>query len=136
LAEPSGAERQLVLASGALTLCEVSIVVAIATLFASFSSPALTAVFTLGVFTVGRSADTLSNLPVRQFGPTIRDIGKGMARVFPNLQVYVPPRPLLLGQVPGISLPSFVGAAAIHAFFYATALLVVAAVAFHRRDFQ
>jgi Cu-processing system permease protein len=136
LAEPAGAERQLVLASGALTVCEVSIVAAIATLFASFSSPALTAVFTFGVFVVGRSADTLANLPVRVFGETMRDIGKAMASVFPNLQAYVPPRPLLLGQVPGVSLPGFVATAAIHALFYASALLIIAAVAFRQRDFQ
>ena len=136
LAEPAGAERQLVIASGALTVCEVSIVVAVATLFASFSSPALTAVFTFGVFVVGRSADTLSNLPVHQFGQAVRDIGKAMARVFPNLQAYVPPRPLLLGQVAGVSLPGFVATAAMHALFYSSALLVVAALAFRRRDFQ
>jgi Cu-processing system permease protein len=136
LAEPAGAERQLVLASGALTVCEVSIVAAIATLFASFSSPALTAVFTFGVFVVGRSADTLANLPSRVFGETMRDIGKAMASVFPNLQAYVPPRPLLLGQVPGVSLPGFVATAAIHALFYASALLVIAALAFRQRDFQ
>jgi Cu-processing system permease protein len=136
IAEPAGAERQLVVASAALTVCEVSIVAAVATLFASFSSPALTALFTFGVFVVGRSADTLANLPVNPFGQTVRSLGKGMARVFPNLQAYVPPRPLLLGQVSGVSLPSFVGAAAIHAVFYAGALLVVAALAFRKRDFQ
>jgi len=136
VAGPAGPERQLVVASAALTVCEVSIVVAVATLFASFSSPALTAVFTLGVFLVGRSADTLANLPVTQFGQTVRSIGAGMAHVFPNLQVYVPPRPLLLGEVSGISLPGFVASAAAHAVFYAGALLVCAALAFQRRDFQ
>ncbi len=136
VASPAGPERQLVVASAALTVCEVSIVVAVATLFASFSSPALTAVFTLGVFLVGRSADTLANLPAHLFGQTIRDMGRAMARVFPNLQVYVPPRPLLLGQVSGTSLPGFVASAAAHAVFYAGALLVCAALAFRKRDFQ
>jgi hypothetical protein len=136
LAGPADAERQLVMASAALTVCEVSIVVAIATLFASFSSPALTAVFTLGVFIVGRSADTLAHLPVRQFGQTVGGLGRAMARVFPNLQIYVPPRPLLLGQVSGVSLPGFLASAAMQAFFYAGALLIVAALAFRRRDFQ
>jgi Cu-processing system permease protein len=136
IAIPAGPERQLVIASAALTVCEVSIVVAVATLFASFSSPALTAVFTLGVFLVGRSADTLANLPAHLFGQTVRDLGQGMARIFPNLQVYVPPRPLLLGQVSGVSLPGFVASAGAHAVFYAGALLVVAALAFRRRDFQ
>jgi Cu-processing system permease protein len=136
LAAPAGAERQLVLASAALTVCEVSIVGAVATLFASFSSPAMTAVFTLGVFIVGRSADTLARLPERVFGQTVREVGQVMARVFPNLQVYVPPRPLLLGEVSGVSLAGFVASAAMHAAFYAGALLIVSALAFRRRDFQ
>jgi len=136
LAAPAGPERQLVVASASLTVCEVAIVVAIATLFSSFSSPALTAVFTLGVFLVGRSADTLANLPVHMFGQALRDIGQAMAHVFPNLQIYVPPRPLLLGEVSGTSLPGFVASAAVHAVFYSGALLVCAALAFRRRDFQ
>jgi len=136
LAAPAGPERQLVVASASLTVCEVAIVVAVATLFASFSSPALTAVFTLGVFLVGRSADTLGNLPVHMFGQTLRDLGGAMAHVFPNLQIYVPPRPLLLGEVSGTSLPGFVASAAVHAVFYSGALLVCAALAFRRRDFQ
>ena len=99
---------------------------AIATLFASFSSPALTAVFTLGVFLVGRSTDTLAKLPARYFGETVRNAGRAMAHVFPNLQIYVPPRPLLLGQVSDVSLPHFIGTAASYALFYAGTLLVLA----------
>ena len=69
----------------------------------------------------------LAKLPVRYFGETVRDIGRGMAHVFPNLQIYVPPRPLLLGQVSDVSLPRFIGSAASYALFYAGTLLVVAA---------
>ncbi len=136
MSRPAGAERQLVVTSTILALCEVSIVAAVATLFASFSSPALTAVFTLGVFLVGRSTDTLAKLPVRLFGETVRNVAQAMAHVFPNLQIYVPPRPLLLGLVSDVSLPKFVATAASYAFFYVGALLVVAALAFQKRDFQ
>lgn len=135
-AGPAGSERQLVLASALLSFCEVAIVTAVATLFSSFSSPFLTALFTLGVFLVGRSADTLANLPARVFGETLRRFGGALARVFPNLHLYVPPRPLLLGRVADTPLWPFVGSAAIHAFFYATVLLVLSALVFRRRDFQ
>jgi Cu-processing system permease protein len=136
LAAPAGAERQLVVLSALLTLGEVSIIAAVATFFASFSSPFLTAAFTGGVFLVGRSADTLANLPPKLFGSTLRGLGKAAASVFPNLQVYVPPRPLLLGQVSDVSLAGFCGAASAHALFYATVLLVLSALIFRRRDFQ
>ena len=136
LSKPAGAERQLVVASAALTMCEVAVVAAVATLFASFSSPFLTAVFTLGVFAVGRSADTLGNLPARTFGAAVHSTGHVLASIFPNLQVYVPARPLLLGQVNESPLWPFVGAAAANALFYAAILLTFSALVFRKRDFQ
>ncbi len=135
LAAPAGSERQLVLASAALTICETAIIAAVATLFASFSSPFLTALFTLGVFFVGRSADTLAKLPVRMFGRTLQTTGKVLAHVFPNLQIYVPPRPLLLGEVAATPTWPFVLESAAHAACYAAVLVAVAVAIFRKRDF-
>jgi Cu-processing system permease protein len=129
-------ERELVTASAALGISEVAIVAAVATLFASFSSPFLTAAFTSMIFVIGRSADTLAHIPKRVFGAGVSAIGRGLARVVPNLHVYVPPRPLLLGEVAGQPIWSYVGWAALHAIFYATLLLVAGALAFQRRDFS
>jgi Cu-processing system permease protein len=135
-AAPAGAERQLVLASSVLSLGEVAIVSAIATLFSSFSSPFLTAIFTLGVFLVGRSADTLARLPAKVFGDDIRAVGGVLARVFPNLQLFVPPRPLLLGHVTDMGTWSHVGRASAVAVLYAVFLLAGSALVFRKRDFQ
>ncbi|MBX3230180.1 MAG: hypothetical protein KIT84_24895 [Labilithrix sp.] len=136
LASGAGGERQLLVVSSLLTLAEVVIVAAIATLFSSFSSPFLTAIFTVMVFLIGRSADTLGNLPARVFGETVRAIGIVLAKVFPNLNLYVPPRPVLLGQVPTIHLPTYVASAWLNAALYAVVLLVLSAIVFRRRDFQ
>jgi hypothetical protein len=135
LAATSPVERQLVTASAVLGICEVAIVTAVATLFASFSSPFLTATFTGMLFVIGRSADTLAHIPKKVFGETVSDMGRGLARVVPNLHVYVPPRPLLLGEVAGQPVWPYVGWAALHALFYAAVLLVGGALAFQRRDF-
>jgi len=129
-------ERQLVTASAVLGICEVAIVTAVATLFASFSSPFLTAAFTGMVFVIGRSADTLAHIPKRVFGSGVSAGGRVLARIVPNLHVYVPPRPLLLGEVAGQFVWTYVGWAALHAVFYATVLLVGGALAFQRRDFS
>jgi hypothetical protein len=131
----SPVERQLVTASAVLGICEVGIVTALATLFASFSSPFLTATFTAMLFVIGRSADTLAHIPKKVFGETVSEMGRGLARVVPNLHIYVPPRPLLLGEVAGQPVWPYVGWAALHALFYATVLLVGGALAFQRRDF-
>jgi hypothetical protein len=135
-AAPALEDRQLVVAAALLSICEVAIVAAVATLFASFSSPFLTATFTAMVFIIGRSSDTLAHLPKKMFGESVALAFAGLARVVPNLHVYVPPRPLLLGQVASQAVWRYVGMAAAHAFFYATALLVIGALAFRKRDFS
>jgi len=128
-------DRRVLLASSALTAAEVAIVVAIATVFSSFSSPFLTALFTLGVFVVGRSADTLARLPERMFGEVVHQGAAALARVVPNLMVYVPPRPLLTGEASGAPLPQYVALASLQAIAWTTLLLGVASVLFRRRDF-
>jgi len=136
LAAPAGPDRQLVLLSAVLTVSEAAIVAAVATLFSSFSSPFLTAVFTLGLFIAGRSADTLAHMPEKVFGSTVHRIGVAWTRVFPNLNFYVPPRALLVGDVSTVSLSGFMATAITHALVYSVALLIVAALVFQRRDFQ
>ena len=136
IAAPAGPDRQLVLLSAVLTVSEAAIVAAVATLFSAFSSPFLTAVFTLGIFITGRSADTLAHMPVRVFGQVVHDVALAWTRVFPNLQIYVPPRALLIGDVSSVSLGGFMLAAVAHAVVYAAGLLLAAALIFQRRDFQ
>jgi Cu-processing system permease protein len=136
VASTAPGERQLVTASAALAVCEIAIVAAVATLFASFSSPFLTATFTAMVFLVGRSADTLAHLPKKLFGRAVVRVFAGLAHVVPNLHVYVPPRPLLLGDVADRPVWGYVGWAAVHAAFYSTVLLAGGALAFRKRDFS
>lgn len=136
LAEPAGAERRLVIASMVLTFFEVGIIAAVATLFSSFSSPFLTAIFTFGVFLVGRSADLLANLPAKVFGNGVRALGRALATMMPNLHLYVPPRPLLLGQVVAAPVWPYVARAGLHALFFSAVLLSIGALVFRKRDFQ
>ncbi len=128
-------DRRVVLGSALLTLSEVGVVTAIATVFASFSSPFLTAIFTFGVFGIGRSADTLSRLPVRLFGSALAQMGNYLSRIVPNLMLYVPPRPLLTGEASGISLGNYLGLAVLHSLAWSALLLTLASLLFRRRDF-
>jgi len=136
LAAGAGGERQVVLVSTLLTLAEVVIVAAVAMLFSSFSSPFLTAIFTVMVWLVGRSTDTAASIPDRFFGKGIAMFGRGVAFVFPNLFMYVPARPLLLGQVPDMPLPMYIAKAWLIALAYAAVLLAASGIVFRRRDFQ
>ncbi|MET0792560.1 MAG: ABC transporter permease subunit [Polyangiaceae bacterium] len=128
-------DRRVVLGSALLTLAEVALIAAIATVFSAFSSPFLTAVFTFGVFAVGRSADTLARLPERVFGSVLASAGSFLAKVVPNLMLYVPPRPLLTGEASGPSLASYLGMAVLHSLAWSVLLLTFASVLFRRRDF-
>jgi Cu-processing system permease protein len=135
LANPAPAERQLVAAGAVLAVCEIGIVAAVATLFASFSSPFLTATFTATVFVIGRSSDTLAHIPERTFGAVFAQGGRALARVVPNLHVYVPARSLLLGQIQEHPVWPYVGQAALQALLYAAGLLAASALVFRKRDF-
>ena len=128
-------ERRVVAGAALLTTCEVAIITAVALLFASFSSPFLTATLTLGVFVVGRSADTLAELPEKVFGTLIHDTGVLLSKVFPNLMVYVPPRTVLTGEAVDVTFAQYFPLAAAQALAWSVALLVGAGLIFRRRDF-
>ena len=87
------------------------------------------------MFLVGRNADALGRLPTKVFGATLHSLGAGLATVLPNLQIYVPARPLLTGEALEANLPVYLGWATVQALGWVLGLLVVAAAVFHRRDF-
>jgi Cu-processing system permease protein len=128
-------ERHLVMMSCALSVGEVCIVIALALFFSAFSSPFLTALFTAGVFVVGRSADTLGHLPKRVFGPVIHTLGVGMSWTMPNLMVYVPPRTVLTGESIDVVAIEYLAFAVGQAAAWSVGLLAIASYVFRRRDF-
>jgi Cu-processing system permease protein len=128
-------DRSVILASALLAVLEVCIIVALATFFSAFSSPFLSAVFTFGVFIVGRSADTLAKLPARVFGELAHDAGALLSHLLPNLMVYVPPRPLLAGETATVELMPYLGQATLQAAAWSAGLLVLASAIFRKRDF-
>lgn len=134
LVGPLGDLRSLVLASVVLAVLEATIVAAVSLVFGAFSSPFLTALCTTGIVLIGRNADLLAKLPERTFGPTLVAVGRGLARVVPNLHLYVPPRIVLSGHAGG-SLGGYLGEAAAYGLLYAVVLLVLSTLIFRRRDF-
>jgi Cu-processing system permease protein len=134
LSSHSPDDRRVLVGAALLTLCEVAVVSGVALFFSAFSSPFLTAICTFGVFIVGRSASTLAALPVRLFGETIQEAAQLLARVVPNLMLYVPERALLTGEGLGSTPAGYIGLAALHALGWAAALLGCACLLFKRRD--
>lgn len=135
IAAPLWGESRVILGQALFTALEVSIVSALTLLFASFSTPFLTAVFSLCAVIVGRSADTLAELPVRIFGPIVQQIGAALAWVFPNLMIYVPTRAFLTGTATGVSFMNHLSLAIGQALGWVALLLGGAVLIFRRRDF-
>jgi hypothetical protein len=126
--------RHLVMMSVALAVVESAIVAAVSLVFGAFSTPFLTAALTVGVVLIGRNADLLAKLPERTFGHAIALFGRGIARIVPNLQMFVPPRVVLTGHAGGSS-GGYVGEAFVYGFAYVVVLLVISALIFRQRDF-
>lgn len=130
---PLGDLRHLVVMSVALAIVEAAVVAAISLVFGAFSTPFLTAALTVGVVLIGRNADLLAKLPEKTFGHALVVVGRGVARVVPNLQLYVPPRVVLTGHAGGGG--GYLGEAIAYGAAYVVVLLVASALIFRRRDF-
>lgn len=128
-------EQRLMVTSSLLTLLEVMIVSGFAILFASFSSPFLSALFTLMFWITGRSADQLAHLPKKLFGPFLVDMFGVVSKVIPNLQIFVPARELLTGEAVNAQTARYLLTSAGTSIAWSVGLVVAASVAFRKRDF-
>jgi ABC-type transport system involved in multi-copper enzyme maturation permease subunit len=125
-----------VLAALALTMGEVLVLTAVALLFSAFSTPFLTALFTLGVWLVGRSADSMATMKSAAIPQALRDALRQLVKVWPNFDLFVPGRHTLETQLANGAGPlSYVGNGLLYAVSYAFVLLTLAALIFQRRDF-
>lgn len=124
-----------ILAALGLVLGEVLVVTSIALFFSSFSTPYLTALFTLGVWVVGRSADTMATMKSKILGAQIREMLKWMANVVPNLNLYVPGHHTLETQITKTVGPmSYLLTSLGYSLFYSAFILIVSILIFRRRD--
>ncbi|HYN86677.1 MAG TPA: ABC transporter permease [Pyrinomonadaceae bacterium] len=117
----------------ALILMELMVVVAVAILFSSFSSPALSALMTFAAFVIGHfSAD------LKAFAATL---GSSGARLFfgalyyllPNLSHYAYITDAAHGETPA---PAAFAGAALYTVAYSAVLLAAATLVFSRRNFK
>lgn len=128
-------ERRMIVTSAFLTLLEIGIVAAFATLLSSFSSPFLSALLTTGLWVIGRSADSFDRFPKKFFTETGSNIAKAFGKIIPNLQLYVPPRPMLTGEAANVDRFDYLMLASGTSIGWAIGLLGLAVLIFRRRDF-
>ena len=126
-----------ILAALVLTMGEVLVLSAVAMVFSAFSTPFLTALFTTGVWVVGRSADLMITMKGKVLPPVVIELLREVVRVWPNFNLFVPGAHALDQQLSAAAKPvGYVLSSMSYAFLYSTLLLAFAAWVFRRRDFM
>lgn len=117
----------------ALTAVELAVVVALATLFSSFTTPMLASFFTCGLWVVGHLTRDLRQLGATSESGLVRDGTLWMHRVLPDLESFnlsIQASHVLTVTSSDVWLPVMYGAG------YVAILLVAAATIFERRDLR
>lgn len=123
---------RLAAASG-MILIELMVVTGIAVLFSSFSTPALSAIFTLALFAIGRLLNDLRLFGEQYAGPLAREVIRGLYYLLPNLGRFN----ISAEVVHGLPLGEVMsGMTILYGMLYAIALLALTIVIFQRRDFR
>ena len=112
---------------------ELMVVVAVATLFSSFSTPMLSAFFTLGIYALGHLSRNLYFLGQESEVENVRRAATLIYRLLPDLETFN----LSIQAVHALPIPAAeVGWAVLYGLAYTTALLALAAYIFNRRDLE
>ncbi|MDH5493988.1 MAG: hypothetical protein OEY14_18705, partial [Myxococcales bacterium] len=123
------------LAGFALSFSEVLVLAAVALFFSSFSTPFTTALLSLGVWLVGRSAHEMVTMRSALIPEGGRAVLAALAEIFPNFNLFVPSFGALGGLDGGVEAPlGYVITAFGYALAYGCGLLILASMIFRRRD--
>ena len=132
--EPSWAKLQAIW----LLYIEVLVVLSVALVFSSFSTPFLSGLMTLGVFLVGRFVDVLGSLELgrpeerTEVTELVSAAVRWITRIVPDLSIYNVTPQVVYERPMGFE---FVFEASIAGLTYASLAFIVAALLFGRRDF-
>jgi len=116
-----------------LIYLELMLLTAVALLFSSFSSPALSALLTFLVFVIGHFSADLKALAASLGSAGARGFFTGLYYLLPNLSNYSFITPAAHGRTPDAG---FVFVTALYALIYITVILAAATLIFSRRNFK
>ncbi|MGE0131268.1 MAG: ABC transporter permease [Blastocatellales bacterium] len=116
-----------------LIFLELAIVTAIALLFSSFSSPALSALFTLLIFLIGRWSPDLKLFAETSNSAAARAVSRALYHLLPNLANFNYINETAHGQAAPWPM---VAGNTVYAVFYIATTLAAAVLIFNRRNFK
>ena len=116
-----------------LILVELLLVTAIALFFSTFSTPMLSAAFTVGLFVVGHFSTDLRNFDQVLDSPPAVALARAVYWVLPNLSQFDVKAQVVHGQPVPIG---YIALTTSYAALYTAMLLTIAVYVFSRRDFK
>jgi ABC-type transport system involved in multi-copper enzyme maturation permease subunit len=116
-----------------LIFVELLVITAVAVLFSTFTTPTLSATFTLAIYIIGNLTDDLQVLGSKLQNDLTKGLLDWLYYVLPNLDYFN-----IKGQaVHGIPIePSYLVSAVLYGLAYSAVLLALACMIFQRRDFK
>jgi ABC-type transport system involved in multi-copper enzyme maturation permease subunit len=116
-----------------LIFLELTIMTAVAIMFSSFSTPALSALLTFFVFVIGNFSTGLRELAQGMTSNVAKVVFDGVYYVLPNLSQFA----FITETSNGISAPgAMIGGSVLYAVVYDIILLTITVVIFKRRNFK
>jgi ABC-type transport system involved in multi-copper enzyme maturation permease subunit len=116
-----------------LIYIELMILTGVALLFSSFSTPALSALLTFFVFTIGHFSSDLKSLAQTMASAAARWVFAGLYYVLPNFAAYNIIAPSAHGVLPGARPVIF---AVVYGLIYVAVLLAATTLIFRRRNLK
>jgi ABC-type transport system involved in multi-copper enzyme maturation permease subunit len=116
-----------------LIFLELAVVTAVALLFSCFSSPALSALFTLLIFLIGRWSPDLKLVAETSTSAVTRVVSRALYHLLPNLANFNYINETAHGEDVAWRM---VAGNTVYAVFYVAALLAAAGLIFERRNFK
>lgn len=117
----------------ALIFFELTIVTAVAIMFSSFSTPALSALLTFFVFVIGNFSTSLRELAQGLSSPVAKAVLDAVYYVVPNFSYFS----FITETSNGMSAPApMMGGALLYAVLFDVVLLTITVVIFKRRNFK
>jgi ABC-type transport system involved in multi-copper enzyme maturation permease subunit len=130
---PAPAADPAMLKAIGLIMIELMIVTAIALFFSTFSSPFLSAVFTIGLWVVGQFGQDLREFGAVVNSSTAATMARGLSYVLPDFAAFDVKAQVVHGQAVPIS---YVALTSAYGVAYLALLLAGSVVVFSRRDFK
>lgn len=125
-------EYGILLASAGIYM-ELVLLICLASLFSSFTTPVLSAMFTLSMFLIGHVSKDLAVFGGRSSSGVVRIVSNILFYLLPNLENFNWKNEVVYGEVRSISLLVFPAG---YLLCYCAAVLLLACLIFLRKDFK